>query len=480
MNSKLIEKCNKHISKKPNVKKVNTDKFNVENNQNKKNSENKRKTEYIPASVKINSQINFINENQIQKHIKSIQANKQRKRQNLFLKNKSKVKESSNLNLYINKIVNNKENSKIKKSDKRSSLISDLNKNSSSNAKNDNYNNINNELHKTYKTNFIKKKRFDSDLSNTNSDKLSKIISNNISIKISVNKNKINRLSPKLSKNFALSNILNNDKNLLKIHNKEAKLNIKTKKPNNNLVTKKINNTTNSEFLINNIKGIKIKSDKNEKNLNIKIISKSGTKAFSTQNKNKKLFYTNENNNNINKNIENDKKEKVIKENLHPVKKSLFTEHMNFLINYTNDKILKIERNQYENNYNKNNNANYINNPANNFAQSIENKEFESKFINYDLGKTTGTSQIKNSMIVFGNEDSYRNNEISKMRNILNAQNSLLEEKERTKDELERLAEQYLNISRDVANKNDENKFQNSQMNTNTITTIIDNNEDSL
>ena len=101
MNSKLIEKCNKHISKKPNVKKVNTDKFNVENNQNKKNSENKRKTEYIPASVKINSQINFINENQIQKHIKSIQANKQRKRQNLFLKNKSKVKESSNLNLNI-------------------------------------------------------------------------------------------------------------------------------------------------------------------------------------------------------------------------------------------------------------------------------------------------------------------------------------------------------------------------------------------
>ena len=125
-------------------------------------------------------------------------------------------------------------------------------------------------------------------------------------------------------------------------------------------------------------------------------------------------------------------------------------------------------------------NSNYINNPANNFAQSIENKEFESKFINYDLGKTTGTSQIKNSMVVFGNEDSYRNNEISKMRNILNAQNSLLEEKERTKDELERLAERYLNISRDVANKNDNNKFQNSQMNTDTITTIINNNEDSI
>ena len=83
-------------------------------------------------------------------------------------------------------------------------------------------------------------------------------------------------------------------------------------------------------------------------------------------------------------------------------------------------------------------------------------------------------------MVVFGNEDSYRNNEISKMRNILINQNSLLEEKERTKDELEKLAEQYLNISRDVANKNDNNKFQNSQMNTNTITTIINNNEDSI
>ena len=154
---------------------------------------------------------------------------------------------------------------------------------------------------------------------------------------------------------------------------------------------------------------------------------------------------------------------------------------MNFLINYTDDINLNKEKYKKENNFNNDYNPNYINDLFN-YAQPTENKEFESKFINYDLGVTTGSSQIKNSMIAFGNEDSFKNFEISKMRNIPNAQNFLVEENERTEDELEKLAERYLNISREVTNKNEKNKFQNSQINTNTITTIIDNNfnEDSM
>ena len=482
MNSKIIDKYNKYVYKKPNVRNVNIDKSNFENTQNKKIIVNKRKTEYIPESIKLNSRINFINESQIKKHIKSIQANKQIKRQNLFIKNKLKEKESLNLNIDINKIINNKENSSTKQTNKLFSSITKTKENPKSKSKIENNNNIDNGLHNTNKTQYIHKKRFDSDLSNTNSNKLSKI-NNNISIKRTANKNKLNRLSPKSSKNFTVSNRLNNyGINLFQIHNKETKINIKTKKNNNNLIEKNINNINTKIRNNNNTKDIKVKKEQNLKNKNI-LNSETQTCSSKNNNNNKELFDTNKINIDVNPKIENDKNEKVIneKENLYPVKKSLFTEHMNFLINYTDDINLNKEKYKKENNFNNDYNPNYINDLFN-YAQPTENKEFESKFINYDLGMTTGSSQIKNSMIAFGNEDSFKNFEISKMKNMPNVQNFLVEENERTEDELEKLAERYLNISREVANKNEKNKFQNSQINTNTITTIIDNNfnEDSI
>ena len=219
----------------------------------------------------------------------------------------------------------------------------------------------------------------------------------------------------------------------------------------------------------------------NYKNNNIKVknnkkltkIYNKKSKINSKQNNNKEELYLRSNNINLNKNnqIEND----IIDEkNLCPAKKSLFSEHMNFLLNFNDDKNFNKEKNNNENNNNKNYNPNYINNQFNSILQSTENKEFESKFINYDLGKTTGTSQIKDSLFVFGNNEAISNNEISKINKISNHQNYFGEEKERTRDELEKLAEQFLNISKIKEFKKNRNQIENSQ--TNTITTIIDNN----
>ena len=121
-----------------------------------------------------------------------------------------------------------------------------------------------------------------------------------------------------------------------------------------------------------------------------------------------------------------------------------------------------------------------MNNHINNVLQSTENKEFESKFINYDLGRTSGTSQIKDSLIVFGIDETHASNKIFKQIDLKQNQNFFNEEKERTKDELEKLAEQYLNKSKNLELIKDLYKKDESQMNT--ITTIIDNNfnEDTL
>jgi hypothetical protein len=183
-------------------------------------------------------------------------------------------------------------------------------------------------------------------------------------------------------------------------------------------------------------------------------------------------------NNNEKNNINNfDKKEIINKKNLNPVKKSLFSEHMNFLNNLTEDRNVNYEKNKNDNNYN---NLNYLNIPINNILQSTENKEFESKFINYDLGRTSGTSQIKDSLIAFEINDNHGDNKIPKLLNIQKNINFFNEEKERTKDELEKLADQFLNQSKNLEIKKDLYKKDESQINT--ITTIIDNNfnEDSI
>ena len=471
MNSKIIDKSNKFIYRKLDIKKIQLNTSSNKNNKNQKLFENKRKTEYIPNYSKSNSHLNFFNETQLKNNIKSMQVQKQRKRQNLFIKNKLKDKESLNMNVNINKIINKKDNPSIKGFDMAFSSISDPNKNHKSN--NDNIKSTNFLIDKD-KNSDIKKTRFDSDISNSNNTKISKI--NNITIKNYNNKNKQNKLNQK------------NDINLYNIYNKATKINIKSKKTNSNFIENKINNILEHEININNLikvnnSNIKIKNkyskDINHKNINInkikamnekkrKIIKTEKTKANAIQNNKEEFHLTN--NINLNKNKENIIDEK----NLYPVKKSLFSEHMNFLLNFNNENNFNNEKNNIINNTNNKNYNYYINNPLNSKLQSTENKEFESKFINYDLGKTTGTSQIKDSLIVFGNDDTIKNNEISKVNNLSKNQNYFGEEKERTRDELEKLAEQFLNISKINEYTKNRNQIDNSQ--TNTITTIIYNN----
>ena len=478
MNSKIIDKTNKFIYKKPNIKNLQLNRSSNKNNKNKKLFENKRKTEYKPNYTKSNSYLNFLNETQVKSNIKSMQVHNQRKRQNLFIKNKLKDKESLNLNININKIISQKDNSSIKGFATTFSVISDSNNNCKSS--NDN-NKLTNFFTEKDKISEIKKKRLDSDISNTDNMKILKI-NNNIAINNYNNKNKQNRL---IQKNDNNSNI-----QTINIFNKATKINIKSKKINNNFLENKINNLLEYEVNINNLVKInnintKIKNkyskEINYKNNNIKVknnkkltkIYNKKSKINSKQNNNKEELYLRSNNINLNKNnqIEND----IIDEkNLCPAKKSLFSEHMNFLLNFNDDKNFNKEKNNNENNNNKNYNPNYINNQFNSILQSTENKEFESKFINYDLGKTTGTSQIKDSLFVFGNDEAISNNEISKINKISNHQNYFGEEKERTRDELEKLAEQFLNISKIKEFKKNRNQIENSQ--TNTITTIIDNN----
>ena len=402
------------------------------NNKNKKLFENKRKTEYKPKYTKSNSHLNFLNETQVKSNIKSMQVHNQRKRQNLFIKNKLKDKESLNLNININKIINQKDNSCIKGFGTAFSVISDSNKNCKSS--NDNNKLINFFTDKD-KISEIKKKRLDSDISNAYNMKILKI-NNNIAVNNYNNKNKQSRI---------------NLNNLIKINNINTKI--------QNKYSKEINYKKNN---------IKVK-----KNKKLTKIYNKKPKTNSKQNNNKEELYLRNNNINLNKNKQIEK-DIIDEKNLCPAKKSLFSEHMNFLLNFNDDKNFNKEKNNNENNNNKNYNPNYKNNQFNSILQSTENKEFESKFINYDLGKTTGTSQIKDSLFVFGNDHSISNNEISKINKISNHRNYFGEEKERTRDELEKLAEQFLNISKIKEFKKNRNQIENSQ--TNTITTIIYNN----
>ena len=250
---------------------------------------------------------------------------------------------------------------------------------------------------------------------------------------------------------------------------KELNYNNITKINNTNIKIKKnyMKEINNKNYNINRIKD---KMNKNEKNLNTENILKS--KLIKN---NKKINVSSNNNEKSNFN-ELETKEIVNKKNLNPVKKSLFSDHMNFLNSLNIDRNMNEEKNKNENYYN----LNYLNIHNNNVLQSTENKEFESKFINYDLGRTSGTSQIKDSLIVFGIDETHGSNNLFKQLNLPKNQNYFNEEKERTKDELEKLADQYLNKSKNLELIKDLCKKDESQINT--ITTIIDNNfnEDTL
>jgi hypothetical protein len=158
-----------------------------------------------------------------------------------------------------------------------------------------------------------------------------------------------------------------------------------------------------------------------------------------------------------------------MKKNLNPVKKSLFSEHMNFLINHQDQ--LKIN---YNNNYYGINNNNFMNIPFNSLMDSTDKIDYESKFINYDLGKTTGISLSKDSFLHFANKNS-KNNEFMKINSSKKPNIDLnIEENEKTQEEIEKLAKEYLSISKYWENKDEYSKCNTNK--TNTITTVIDNN----
>ena len=143
---------------------------------------------------------------------------------------------------------------------------------------------------------------------------------------------------------------------------------------------------------------------------------------------------------------------------------------MNFLINHKAE--LKIN---YNYNYYGINNNNFIDIPFNSLLDSTDKIDYESKFINYDLGKTNGISISKESFFLFANKKS-KNNEITKINLSKNPNdnNINIEEKERTSEEIEKLAKEYLNISNNWESKDENYKCKINQ--TITTTTVIDDN----
>ena len=503
MSSNLNDKNSKLIYTKPTTKKFQLTRLSIKSNKKEKTSEQKRKTDYLITYTKTPSKSKFFDENYIKHNIKSMHLNA-KKRQNKFIHKKFTEKEKSCfLNININKIINQKEYSIMRRSDRTSAGNIDSVKSYKSNFNNITNKNKSNIFQEKNAYKSIRRKKFESNISNININKTTKINSSNTTIKNSNNKNRFGLLSPKEIINNKFTSMFNNnnEENLNDFNKYELKLgqqtNIKSKDSNNqknnfngffgkeikynnimkvnnaNIKVKRnyINDINNKNY---NINKIKEKMNKNEKNINVEKLLKSKSKSNVIKNKKKHISSNNNEKNNINN---FDKKEIINKKNLNPVKKSLFSEHMNFLNNLTEDRNVNYEKNKNDNNYN---NLNYLNIPINNILQSTENKEFESKFINYDLGRTSGTSQIKDSLIAFEINDNHGDNKIPKLLNIQKNINFFNEEKERTKDELEKLADQFLNQSKNLEIKKDLYKKDESQINT--ITTIVDNNfnEDSM
>ena len=129
---------------------------------------------------------------------------------------------------------------------------------------------------------------------------------------------------------------------------------------------------------------------------------------------------------------------------------------MKFLSNYKNFENYNSEKEINLNYYN----FNYLNIPINSILSS-ESKEYESKFINYDLGKTTGTSLIKDSLVAYGDKNSNNNKKIA----IINLSKERIDENEKTIKELENMAKKYLNISKNFNNEEDFSKKEQNQIN---------------
>ena len=461
---------------------------------------------------KSTSKVNLFDEN-ITKNdiIKKSTNNKNKKRQNKFLKKKAKDKELSSLNsdLNIYKIINSKDKIPNKIQQLSSITTDSINSYISNTSNKISYNKCIKSSH-TNENNIdiIKRKRLDSDLSNNSNNKtyfytkkenISKIDDKknnncinrtNIKLKNQNQIKKINMINYKFINNINLENkpIRNN---IIDFSNTEKKNDSKTKEINhiynNTNYKEKIhlqNNKNKNTFSANinnynktskeNNKGdIKEKSNienqkedinnviNNDKNININSYNNSENLA---QNSNY-IDLGNKIDNPINK-------EYYWEKNLKPVKKSLFSEHMNFLLNHK-------DKDNNNNNLNLIYNNEIINENCMKFnfddiLDSTDKKEYESKFINYDLGKTTGTSLSKDSLFLFGNKNNEKNKN-AKIFNISKNENlEKIEEKERTQEEMEKLAKEYLNMSKYWENRDE---YYKQKINlTNTITTVIDDN----
>ena len=489
---------------------------------------------------KSTSKVNLFNDDKIKNNIiKKDPNNKPKKRQNKFSKKKLKEREPSNLNSNLNiyKIINSKETkSNIIPHHQSSSIATDSVNSYTSDVSNKNSNNKCISLfNKSDNNDSFKRKRLDPDISNnswnrkkfyTNKENIEKVQRLNIFNAINhVNKNNIKNKdlnnNKKINMNKRFINGNNREKNLIRnnkieLSNFEGKKDDKIKETNSNKIygiksqfNFIFNKNSNSNISVNNYK-------KNSKERKKNIIKQQIYKDIEIQNKfNNNDKYSNKDNNNNNQkkefdflrydkkikthnsnsNIENggyflelnlnpyyinndnnisqQKKEENCfykKKNFKPVKKSLFSEHMNFLINR-----------QEENAIYNNNNYDIINNNCpkfqfDNLLDSTDRKDYESKFINYDLGKTTGTSISKDSLFLFGNKNICEKNKNSKIFNLPKNEDfeKNVEEKERTQEEMEKIAKKYLNMSKYWENRDEYNNQRINQ--TNTITTVIDDN----
>ena len=478
------------------------------------------------------SKINLLDKNKTKNYIrKKTPTNKSKKKQSKNIKKNLKDREMSSLNsnLSIYKIINSKEikNNNKKAAKQSSSITTDSAISYVSNTSNKTSNKISNNkcISLLNKNDSSKRNRIDSDISNNSSSKRNFYtnynkekseknggnkcfnLSNNINNKNNISKNNIKGKDLNQNKKLGIIKTkiirnIKNENNIIEMPKKEDKNDFKIK-INNNMTRNKgdyniiYNQNINNKNLFINKNSIRKKSNKkiNYKKINDnknsytynndKILNLNNNNSNNNSNNNNncmpcdlnQIYYTeikypnSYNNNIINKQIKNEN-DIYGKINLNPVKKSLFSEHMNFLINHNQE-----DKNIYYNNFDiNNNNNNIIKFQFNNILDSTDKKDYESKFINYDLGKTTGTSLSKESFFLFGNKNNIDKNKNSKIMKMPIKQNLEinLEEKERTHEELEKLAKEYINKSKYWENKDDYYKQKINQ--TNTITTVIDDN----
>ena len=478
------------------------------------------------------SKINLLDKNKTKNYIrKKTPTNESKKKRSKNVKKNLKDREMSSLNsnLSIYKIINSKEikNNNKKAAKQSSSITTDSAISYVSNTSNKTSNKISNNkcISLLNKNDSSKRNRIDSDISNNSSSKRNFYtnynkekseknggnkcfnLSNNINNKNNISKNNIKWKDLNQNKKLGIIKTkiirnIKNENNIIEMPKKEDKNDFKIK-INNNMTRNKgdyniiYNQNINNKNLFINKNSIRKKSNKkiNNKKINDnknsytynndKILNLNNNNSNNNNNNNNnckpcdlnQIYYTeikypnSYNNNIINKQIKNEN-DIYGKINLNPVKKSLFSEHMNFLINHNQE-----DKNIYYNNFDiNNNNNNIIKFQFNNILDSTDKKDYESKFINYDLGKTTGTSLSKESFFLFGNKNNIDKNKNSKIMKMTIKQNLEinLEEKERTHEELEKLAKEYINKSKYWENKDDYYKQKINQ--TNTITTVIDDN----